>query len=42
MPEFIVEYLLTQVRTARVAADSPELAKSEIRHYHGQHERFTS
>jgi hypothetical protein len=38
MPEFIVEFLLTEVRIARVEAASEEIAKSEIKHYHNQHD----
>ena len=40
MPDFIIEYLLTQARTARLHADTLEQAKAEIKHYHDQNESF--
>lgn len=36
MPDFIVEYLLTQVRVARLNAESEAHAREEIKHYHEQ------
>jgi hypothetical protein len=38
VPEFIVEYLLTQVRTARVEAATLDDAKQEVKSFHAQNE----
>lgn len=38
MPEFIVEFLVTEVRVARLSAESADHAREEIKRYHNQHD----
>lgn len=38
MPEYIVTYVVTQVRFVRLLADSEPQARDEIRVYHEQHD----
>lgn len=36
MPDYIIEYLLTQVRIARVTAGTEEAAREEVKRFNAQ------